>query len=198
MARFNADIEVWNAAVLRCNEEPVSAAGDDVLAQLYRGVYEQTVRDALARHKWSFANKTAQLGYAGETSNTPKYAYSQPNDLVLLHRVTLNGIRVPDIELRGGKILSNYKSDDLYAHYTHLPAVDLWAPDFMEALVMRLEGLIRRAIHNDLNEGAALENRARALFDEAMTRDRNAQAHPSLSPNAPLVDAWRGGRRAPL
>lgn len=195
MAKYASPVEVFNAALLVCAENPISENDDSAEAQLYRGVYDAAVRAELRRHKWSFAKKTAKLVKQGPTGVRPAFAYVAPNDLMLLHKVELDGLMVDDVELSGGKILTNVDSPDLYAHYSHRVDESLWPEDFTKALVTHLEGLIRRSLHNDLAEGKACLDEAERLFIDAMARDRQSQAAPAHTPNPPLVGAWRGRRR---
>lgn len=194
MSTFVTPIEIFNAALLRCGEASVSEMDDSAEAALYRGTYEQIVRAALCKHKWSFAQKTAILQKQGASGNTPKWAYLQPNDLILLHKVVCDGTFLNDVELRGGKILTNADSATITAHYTGRAEEALWADDFTEAMIVTLQGHIRQ-FQEDMDVAERFFRQANDLIIEALTRDRQSQAPTPVNPRPSVVETWRGGGR---
>lgn len=195
MSQFTAPIEVFNAALVRAGENTIAENDTSLEANLFRGSYESFVRGQLRRHKWSFATKAEKLPFQGESGNSPLYVYQPSAEVILAHKCTIEQIRWTDYELRGGKLLTSIKSEDLVLHYTFRAHESEWADDFAEGVVCYLEGLIVNAI-GDQNSGRQKMIDASNMLLDALGRDRNSQQAPDRRGDEPLIDAWRGiGRR---
>lgn len=196
MSIYSSPIEVFNAALIRCGEDTITANDEGLDANLFRGAYEPFVRSQLRKHRWSFATKTELLVYQGTSGNKPAYVYQPTSEVMLVHKCTIESVNWTEYELRGGKLLTDVKSDDIHLHYTFRAPEPDWFDDFAEGIVQHMQSLIYAAL-GESQRSKELRDEASVTLLDALGRDANSQQKERRTGRMPLVDAWRGvGRRA--
>lgn len=189
-------IEVINAALNRIGAPAVASLNDhSKQARVANATYEPIVRDWLTRHRWSFATRTDDLTYQGTTTGAWAFVYTLPADVLNVRSVAAGGARVR-YEIQAKKVLTDGEYDDLRAVVNYRAPEGEWAPDFMEAILLKLMSNFVRSLREDDVEADRLAAASERQFVLAATRDRNQwtaeDPHTALSEPA-LARAWRGG-----
>lgn len=203
MSAYAAPIEVCQAALHRCGEESIvdmdEASPASVVAQ---SNYEGIVRAQLDRHGWLFATETVNLIYLGPaTAGNFVYAWLVPAEVINIRWVECNGrrLRANDYIIRGAQILTRLAFTDagsvLQVVGTIRAQEGVWADDFAEAMVVRMQGLFLESLADKWQDGAVKMKQAELLFRQAIVRDKRQQPATSQEYNR-LAEVYRniGGR----
>lgn len=197
MSQYVTPIEVFNAALVRLGEDPITGTSPGMFGNLFRGAYEGYVRSLLRKFRWSFATMTEVAVYQGASGNTPLYVYVLTNKVMMIHTCTIETVPWTEYELRAGKLLTSIRSDDIHVYYTFRATEADWADDFAEGVVTAMEGLILRGPQEDPVTARERLEIADKLILDALGRDANSQSKPQRSGDHPLVRAHLGlGRHA--
>jgi len=192
LSQYSSHIELFNAALLRCGEDIIQSQDAGATGELFRGAYAGIVRSVLHRHKWSFATKRERLQKQGETGNSPKYAYNLPADLLIIHKVAIHDVQIINYDWRSDVIAIDIDSDCIDIEYGTDARVGVWSADFAEAVVVRLEALIK-AFHEDREAERAKKIESERLILDAIARDVNSQGRPQATSRNRLGEVYRGG-----
>lgn len=174
---------------------PASLDDQTPESQAARAGYEIMVQEAIGRHAWSWATKSAKLTYKGETNSTPKYEYALPNDILTPRRVLLASTPFLDFEIRKGLLLCDLKdSTTIEMIYNWRAPESDWPADFVDAMIDKLTAYLAMGLLDRPQQGQALEQMAEMKLRKAIRRDR--RTYPGCDPFvAPvLARAWNGGR----
>jgi len=183
-------IDIFNDALARLGEDTTDVGADDAAAVTFRTVFTGAARRMMARHKFSFARKTAILSFQGPSLTPEAFVYSMPPDLLLFHAARFNRNRF-SFELEADKFLTFLEDEEIFAYYTHYADVDLWSAGFAEAVVFKMQAIISKAILLDQVAARELDFKAEDLLLDELAIDR-AQYPPSQwVASAPLVDTWQ-------
>jgi hypothetical protein len=175
-----SDLSICTAACVLIGAAPITSFDDPTAeARIANEVYEMTVRAALGRYRWGFANVIADLGTPD--SAVPKafydYAYLVPTSPPPM---AIHGVFVADQPVafeRYDKYLYTDASQDEapVIVYGYRAAEKDFAPYFVKALTLELAGLFASSV--TMNSSLAAEWTDRAMhpgtgaWDQAIAID---------------------------
>jgi hypothetical protein len=164
-------------------------------ADIARDVWDQAVRNCLARHEWRFAMKGAQLNRATSTPPTRyDYIYTLPSDYVRLGSLSdVSKMEPPLMEFRILEDGVHTSALAVYAEYVYdAPVIGTWTPWFVNVLVCDLASLMASPLKSSA-ERERLEQLAMSRLRSGRSID--SQHGPSLPHRGgSWVSAARGAR----
>lgn len=197
MTLFAAPINVANTALTQIGAKPLaSLTATTAEARIINNVYELIVQDALTKHAYHWAKKTALLAKQEETDQG-RYVYALPADLLNLRYITHGSPdgRVVDVEETDeGLPILNW-DDTFYAHYTWRVPEARWPADFAKGIVTALQAALKRGLLSDDAAAEALDEKADRLLRRGMVRDKRQIRGRTLTPNPRMVAIFQGRRR---
>lgn len=132
-------------------------------------LYEENAEARLASHRWSFAKKQAALVING-TDPTAKWdkKWDLPSDLLVIHSVRADDVRITEFERYSDGLYCNYTSDNtLVMEYGFRQTTANWPSLFAKAFRYEMMAEYALALKRNETQGQRLAQQAEALYDRA-------------------------------
>lgn len=191
MTLFPNLLTVYNEALLVVGEKTINDHDNSAFAAVFRGVAENLAKRFLSQYNWDFARKEAVLDIQGEDERGD-IVYVMPSDVLKIRRLHVNECKVKEYKVVGKSIISRLNNDALVLDYTYPADIDQWSPDFYDALRTYYEGLIRKSVLQDVNDGNYDMRMAKEMFIEANAREFNSNGNRDRNDGGKLLAARQG------
>lgn len=177
-------LDIINDALIATGSEPLTVewdGSDEWIAA--ESAYRRAVGFLLERHAWPFTTTSADLVLL-PTSPTPKYefAFALPSDCLFLKAVFINDVALADYELVNDSVCCRFDSG-ITATYVRQPPNATWPAGFVEALTLRMEAAIIRALNEPESDSGARARlqEAEAILEQVRTRsDQQSPGRPAF------------------
>jgi|JI10StandDraft_1071094.scaffolds.fasta_scaffold21140_9 hypothetical protein len=197
MTVFAAPINVKNAALTGIGAKPmVSEAETSAQARVLNSHYELIVQEALTKHAYAWAKKSALLVKRSQTPEG-RYVYALPADILNLRYITYGSPdgRVVDVEETDEGLPILDWDSTFYGHYTWRVPEARWPADFADGIVKKLQAALKRGLLSDDNAAEALDELAEKKLRRGMVRDKRQIRGRPVNPNPRMVQVFKGYRR---
>lgn len=188
-------IDIASAALVHLGEQPITSFKQQVArAVTVNQLYESTVSGKLGEKRWGFARTTAMLARLAATPEGSVWqaSYQLPADLLLIHRVTINGQPIR-YERYGDAIQCNaVTTEPVYVTYSRRVPEAEWPDVFRVAIEYELAA--RFAFPVTAQESLAAAMRREAIAAWAVARGALAQEVPAQRLPISRMKAVRLGR----
>lgn len=160
-------------------------------------VYDQIVSQSLARYRWGFALKRAEL--TGQTALTDErylYSYDMPADFVFLRNQYSSEKRsgiISDYEFYGGKFYCN--NTEVWLDYTYSVAETSFPNYFIEYLKYKLAFDLCFNLTGDTDLLQVMSEREKFEYINASNIDAKQRKTQRLA-SSPFIDARGSSRRS--
>lgn len=178
----NSGIDISSRALILIGADPITSFESDTTEALVASnLYEDIVRTALCTARWRFATNQFTLNrLTDEPTGRFDNAYQLPNDLLMLHAVTVNDMLI-DYTVYGDKVYSNTNdSEQLVADYTFRALEQNFPSYFTIAVEYALASAFALSIARDDAMGQMLERKGQQLMQQAKTLDSQQQTTRKL------------------
>ena len=185
------NIDICARALIMIGAQPISSFSDGTTESTVAGnLYEDTVRDLLARHRWRFASRQQQLSRLTTAPlDSWDAAYQLPADTLILHDVTVNGYNVIYDRYQNYVYCNADESDEVFANYTYRVDEDLWPPYFVMLVTLYLASIFAYSIANKTEVADYLDRKA--LRHLAMARNVDSQGQTTRKMDMSLFTRTR-------
>lgn len=185
------DIDVCSRALIMIGAQPISSFSDgSTEATVSSALYEDTVRDLLARHRWRFSSGQSQLSRREDAPLSGwDAAYQLPADTLVLHRVTVNGYDIVYDRYQDLIYCNAGAEEVVFADYTFRAEEDLWPPYFVSLVTTYLASLFAYSIANQVQVADYLDKKA--LRHLALARNIDSQEQTTRRMDTSLFERVR-------
>ena len=187
-------IDIASNALQLIGDEPISSFTDPGAgAQVAGNIYEETYRQVLSEHPWTFALKEQKLNLLSQ----------QPDDLTNYE----NAFQIPGEVIRiwamfpqsnytivGDLVYSN--ENELLARYVYQVEETALPPHFTKALEYKLASEFSISITESVNRAEVFESKYRIYIAQARSVDSQQKPQVPIV-DSPFVDVRRSGRAFP-
>lgn len=169
-------IDICARALILIGAQPITSFEDGTTeATVAANLYEDTVRDMLARHRWRFASGQSQLSRLTDPPDARwSAAYQLPADALLLHAVTVADMPVAFDRYQDLVYCDAGDQEAVFADYTFRADESLWSPPFVTAVQLQLASIFAYAVA--AQDGLSDLMEKRALRQMAVARSVDSQA----------------------
>ena len=178
----NSGIDISSRALILIGADPITSFESDTTEALVASnLYEDIVRTSLCTSRWRFATNQFTLNrLTDEPTGRFDNAYQLPNDLLMLHAVTINDM-LTEYTVYGDKVYANTNdSEQLVADYTFRALEQNFPSYFTIAVEYALASAFALSIARDEALGQMLERKAQLLMQQAKTLDSQQQTTRKL------------------
>jgi len=176
-------LDIASRALVLIGAEPITSfESSSSEALVASNMYEDVVRSSLCVARWRFATEQATLNQLSDTP-TGRFdiAHQLPSDLLMLHAVTVNDIKL-EYTIYGDKVFSDSStSDALIADYTFRALETSFPSYFSLAVQYALASVFATAIARDDKLMEMMEVKADRLMAKARNLDSQQQTTRALS-----------------
>ena len=181
----NSAIDIAARALTLIGANPISSFADaSTEATIANNMYEDVARSSLCATRWRFATNQAQLNaLAAAPTGRFDIAHQLPNDLLMLHAVTVNDLLV-QYSVYGDKVFSDTTASDVVvADYTFRASEVDWPSYFTLAVQFQLAAIFASSIARDDGLTQVMETKADRLMAKARNLDSQQQTTRKLVTN---------------
>jgi hypothetical protein len=185
-----SDIDIASNALILIGDNPISSFTEPGAgAQAAANLYEETYKQVLSEHPWTFAlkeQKLNRLSASPDPLTNWKYAFQNPTDLIRYWAIFpwSNYNQVGDL------IYSN--QDELLARYVYKVAESQLPAHFVKTLEYKLASDFALLVTEDDGKSALFEQKYRQTL--AFARATDSQGHPQQPIiSQPFTDVRRQG-----
>jgi len=176
-------LDIASRALVLIGAEPITSfESSSSEALVASNMYEDVVRSSLCVARWRFATEQATLNQLTDTP-TGRFdiAHQLPSNLLMLHAVTVNDIKL-EYTIYGDKVFSDSStSDALIADYTFRAPETSFPSYFSLAVQYALASVFATAIARDDKLMEMMEVKADRLMAKARNLDSQQQTTRALS-----------------
>ena len=176
MSPYASLLDCFNDALVGLGVNAIQEGDTGLPARLYRQSMERLALASLRMHKFGFARKQTLLVRQGDDEREGQYIYALPADYILLHSIITNeGYRIQDYDVRSGKIVTRHKVElpqKLWLLHTYNAPASSWSPDFAEAVKVKVDALLYKALLEDQVSAREARRDAHSMFLEVIARDK--------------------------
>ena len=197
MAHEFSMLSIMNAALLAqgCEEILSENDGSDEWRTLFRnwpGIVEAELEDGA----YHFTRQQAHLVTRADGKFGFDDAYLIPAAALHVRQVWLleNGERYAADWLQDDKYVHLNNADGCYIEYLISTEPNLWSANFTRGIQKRCEALLSRALKEEYNDAAALDQEAEAFFQRARTISSKSRSARPMYLKGPIASARRNGR----
>lgn len=185
------DIDVCARALIMIGAQPISSFSDGTTeATVASNLYEDTVRDLLARHRWRFASTQLQLSRLVDAPlDKWDAAYQLPANVLVLHDLIVNGYNVVYDRYQDMAYCNADESDVVVANFTFRADEDLWPPYFVTLATTQLASLFAYSIANNIEVADYLDRKT--LRQLAISRNTDSQEQSTRKLDLSLFERTR-------
>lgn len=176
-------IDICARALILIGANPITSFSDGTTeATVAANLYEDTVRDMLARHRWRFATGQSQLSrLVAVPDGRWDSAYQLPSDLLILHSITVTD-DVIAYDRYQDMVYCNATSEDVViADYTFRADESLWPPTFVTAMQFQLASIFAYSVAAQEGLSDMMEKRAVRYTSIARNIDSQSQTTRRLN-----------------
>lgn len=172
-------INLISNALILIGDTPInSLTGGERRQQVASNLYDNIVQAELAKHRWGFARRKAQLSkLTAAPIEEWKTAYQLPTDLLSLIKLSIT----TSYQIYGSKVYTNV-SGALYCDYIANVDESEWPVYFAKMIEYALASDFAASIRDD--SSAQQEMNAKYINQSRMARATDSQQHPQT----PIVD----------
>lgn len=176
-------IDICARALILIGASPITSFDDgSTEATVAANLYEDTVRDLLARYRWRFATGQKQLSRLTDAPDARwDAAYQAPSDLLVLHAITINDTPVAYDRYQDLIYCNATDQDEVIADYTFRASEDLWSPGFVSAVEYQLASVFAYAVAAQMELSSMMEQRALRQLTIARSVDSQSQTSKRLN-----------------
>lgn len=181
----NSAIDIAARALTLIGANPISSFADaSTEATIANNMYEDVARSSLCATRWRFATNQAQLNtLTAAPTGRFDIAHQLPNDLLMLHAVTVNDLLV-QYSVYGDKVFSDTTASDVVvADYTFRASEVDWPSYFTLAVQFQLAAIFASSIARDDGLTQVMEQKADRLMAKARNLDSQQQTTRKLVTN---------------
>lgn len=194
MTLFPNLIDVFNEALISAGEKNIAITDNSAFAAVFRSTAENIARRHIQAYPFSFSRKEVTLT-PGALDDVGDRIYNLPDDVLKIRSLKLRRYNVRDYKVINETIVSPVDSTSLILDYTYPAPIDTWSADFYDALRQYYEGLIRKSVLQDYDQGNNDMAMAKAAFIEASAREFNSTGNRQRNDGGTVLSARYGSGR---
>jgi len=179
----NSAVEIASRALVLIGANPITSFTENTTEALVaNNMYEDTIRTSLSSARWRFATQQATLTQlASDPTGRFDAAHQLPNDLLVLHGVTVNDLLV-NYTVYGDKIFSDVTdSDVVIADYTFRQTEDNFPSYFTLAAEYALASIFASAVTRSTTLTELMTVKAEQMMAKARNLDAQQQTTRKLA-----------------
>lgn len=190
------DVEICQQALIMIGAQPINSFADQSTeSTACNALYEDTVRDELARYPWRFATGQEQLSRLTDAPSAVwDAAYTLPGTCLRPDTVYVNS-RPVDFDRYQNKIFCNATtSDAVYLEGVYRVPEATWPPYFTMLMVLRLASALAHSIAGQVETADYLDRRAVRHAAAARAQDAQSRTTQRLELGRLTDGRFRGAR----
>ena len=179
----NSSIDICARALILIGAEPITSFDDGTTEALVAvNMYEDIARSNLCSTRWRFATEQKVLNkLTEEPTGRFDAAYQLPNDLLMLHAVTINDLPV-EYQVYGNKVFTNFTTtNNFVADYTYRASEVDWPSYFTIAVEYAMASVFAGSVARDPDLISVMENKYEIAMRRARSLDSQQQTTRKLT-----------------